>query len=460
MNIKKVDEEPMLIHIKKGTNIHVRSTSETKINSDHVVAVESGLNTVRDARNDTQSLSDRNRKANRRQKQCPAKKSGTVATLADMGAGTALEQIDGGEDIFESYMVMRTLSRPVEGAAGHLSHIQPVKAETVKQIKRVQADKKIGKKVTRDRAAKAAKETSKAAAKTTTKTVAKTAVKETAKTTAKAAVVTAGTATGTVATGVGGVLIGAAAGEAVGVAMDKKDLKCSTRNRMLQFYIAKMRQEESQDSLGKTLKDIILMRAAMKAKYAIRYVGLFLLALFALAAFVSFTIIAVIAIIYGSPFAIFFPSISSSESTQEVLSAYVAEFNEKVNDELTNPSGYDESEKIYVDFEGAGESDNYYDILMVYMVKYGKGNAATDMTDKAKDNLRAVFDDMCSYSLSSRSETSEDDEGNSITTTVKEVRVTLKTYQDMILEYGFTTEEQQMLLELMKSENMLQIQKE
>lgn len=105
------------------------------------------------------------------------------------------------------------------------------------------------------------------------------------------------------------------------------------------------------------------MRFSMAAKYIIRYVGLFLLALFALVALVALPIIAVIAIIYNSPFAIFFPSISSRETTQDVLSAYVAEFNREVNDELTNYSGYDTSEKIYVDFEGAGEPDNYCDIL-------------------------------------------------------------------------------------------------
>lgn len=167
------------------------------------------------------------------------------------------------------------------------------------------------------------------------------------------------------------------------------------------------------------------MRFSMAAKYIIRYVGLFLLALFALVALVALPIIAVIAIIYNSPFAIFFPSISSRETTQDVLSAYVAEFNREVNDELTNYSGYDTSEKIYVDFEGAGEPDNYCDILTVYMVKYGNGDTATDMTDKAKENLKSVFDDMCSYTITSWTDTSTDEEGNTTPTTVKEVNVKL-----------------------------------
>lgn len=199
------------------------------------------------------------------------------------------------------------------------------------------------------------------------------------------------------------------------------------------------------------------MRFSMMAKYIIRYVGLFLVALFALVALVALPIIAVIAIIYNSPFAIFFPSISSGDTTQDVLSAYVAEFNREVNDELTNHSGYDTSEKIYVDFEGAGEPDNYCDILAVYMVKHGNGDTATDMTDKAKENLKSVFDDMCSYTITSRTDTETDEEGNTTTTTVKEVNVELKTYHDMISVYGFNEEEQEMLAELMKPENLAMI---
>ena len=344
--------------------------------------------------------------------------------------------MEGGSEVYESYMVARNLSHPVESAtdAGRrLYRTQAAKAKE-KRIKKVQAGKKISKKAAKDSAAKAAKET--------------------AKTAAKATAATAGTAAGTATTGVGGVLIGAAAGEAVGIAMDKKDVKNSTRNRMIQLFVAKLRQEENQDSIGKALRDIALMRFSMAAKYIIRYVGLFLLALFALVALVALPIIAVIAIIYNSPFAIFFPSISSGETTQEVLSAYVAEFNREVNDELTNYSGYDTSEKIYVDFEGAGEPDNYCDILAVYMVKYGNGDTATDMTDKAKENLKSVFDDMCSYTITRRTDTSTDEEGNTTSTTVKEVNVKLKTYHDMISEYGVDEEEQEMLAELMKPENL------
>ena len=63
--------------------------------------------------------------------------------------------------------------------------------------------------------------------------------------------------------------------------------------------------------------------------------------------------------------------------------------------------------------------------------------------DKAKENLKSVFDDMCSYTITSRTDTSTDEEGNTTSTTVKEVNVKLKTYHDMISEYGFDEEEQE-----------------
>lgn len=505
MNIKKVDDKPMVIHTKEKTKLHVKSAPETKVKGRNVLTVDRSPKIAGDENTDkndrrksamkirtkgetvrtTDKKTSRGKERTSSEKQSASgngkvaakeaagksvqkenrmyaqyqktkqdkentigKKNDTVGSLASIGAKTALDQMEGGNEVYESYMAARNLSRPLESAADagrRLYQKQAAKAKE-KRIKKVQAGKKISKKAVKDSAANAAKETGKAAAKK--------AAKETAKTTAKAAATTAGTAAGTAATGSGGFLIGAAAGEAAGIAMDHKDMKNSTRNRMIQLFIVKLRQEDNQDSIGKALKDIVLMRFSMLAKYMIRYVGLFLLALFALVALLALPIIAVIAVIYNSPFAIFFPSISSGDTTQDVLSAYVSEFNREVNEELINHSGYDESEKIYVDFEGAEAPDNYCDILAVYMVKYGNGDTATDMTDKAKENLKAVFDDMCSYTISERTETEEDEEGNTTTKKIKEVRVELKSYYDMISIYGFDADEQEMLAEIMKPENL------
>ena len=376
------------------------------------------------------------------------KKPAVPAAVVSVAARTALDEMEGGSEVHDAYMAAGTLAKPATSAADAGRNLYRSKAAREKQqkIKKKQPGSRIREKAVKESAVKAARKTAKATAKETGKK----AAKETSKAAAKTAAVTAGT-------GAGGVLAGIAAGEAAGIAMDKRDVKNSTRNRMIKLFVAKLQQEENQDNIGKALKDIVMMRFSMMSKYIVRYMGLFLLALFAVVALIALPIIAVIAVIYNSPLAIFFPSISSGETTQEVLSAYVSEFNDSVNAELTNHAGYDTSEKIYVGFEGSGTPDNFCDILMVYMVKYGDGDTATDMTDKAKQNLKTVFDDMCSYTITSRTDTETDDEGNTTTTTVKEVNVTLKTCYDMISVYGFSAQEQEMLAELMKPEYLAMI---
>lgn len=94
-----------------------------------------------------------------------------------MGAKATLDQMEGGNEVYESYIVARNLSRPVESAtdAGrHLYRTQAAKAQA-KRIKKIQAGKKIGKK--------------------------------------------------------------AATGEAAGIAMDRKDVKNSTRRFIVQHYM-------------------------------------------------------------------------------------------------------------------------------------------------------------------------------------------------------------------------------
>ena len=375
------------------------------------------------------------------------KKAPVPAAVVSVAARTALDEMEGGNEIHDAYMAAYTLAKPATNAvdAGrNLYRSQVAKAKQDK-LRKKQSRSRIKEKAVKESAVKKARKTAQTAAKETAKETGKKAAKETSKAAAKTAAATAGA-------GAGGVLVGIAAGEAAGIAMDKRDVKNSTRNRMIKLFVAKLRQEDNQDNIGKALKDIVLMRFSMMAKYIVRYVGLFLLALFAVVALIALPVIAIIAVIYNSPFAVFFPSISSGETIQEVLSAYVSEFNGEVNAELNDHDGYDTSEKIYVNYEGSGTPDNFCDILMVYMVKHGDGDTATDMTDKAKQNLKAVFDDMCSYTISSRTDTETDDEGNTTTTTVKEVNVELKTCHDMVSVYGFNAEEQEMLAELMKPE--------
>ena len=375
------------------------------------------------------------------------KKAPVPAAVVSVAAGTALDEMEGGSEIHDAYMAAYTLAKPATNAVDAGRNLYRSKAAKAKQdkLRKKQSRSRIKEKAVKESAVKTARKTAQTAAKETAKETGKKAAKETSKAAAKTAAATAGT-------GAGGILVGTLAGEAVGIEMDKRDVKNSTRSRMIKLFVAKMRQEDNQDNIGKALKDIVLMRFSMMAKYVVKYVGLFLLALFAIVALIALPVIAVIAVIYNSPFAIFFPSISSGETTQEVLSAYMSEFNDEVNAELNDHAGYDTSEKIYVNYEGSGTPDNFCDILMVYMVKHGDGDTATDMTDKAKQNLKIIFDDMCSFRITSRTDTETDEEGNTTTTTVKEVRVELKSCYDMVSVYGFNAEEQEVLAQLMNPE--------
>lgn len=488
MNIKKVDDKPMVIHMKEKTKLHVKGAPEAKIKGRNILAIDkrpktagstktgeglekkssrtvsvfkvkkSGKGIKSKATQEKRAFYEDVRKSVRKEDSAYAKRrkadfyqklrkdgenaagkmNDTLNSIASVGTKMALDQMEGGDEVYESYMAAKNLSRPFESAAdaGRQLYCRQAEKTKAERIKKVQAGKKIGKKTVKDSIAKTAKK----------------AAKETAKTTVKVAASAAGAAAGTAGAGPGGVLIGVAAGEAVGRELDRRDMKNFTRNRMIQLFVSKLRQEESQDSIGKVLKDIGMMRFSMLVKHMVRYMGLFLLGLFLIVALLALPVIVMIAVIYNSPLAIFFPSISSGETTQQVLSAYAVKFNEDLDLELAQIAGYDRSEKVYVNFTGQGIPDNYCDILAVYMVKHGNGDTATDMTDKAKQNLRKVFDDMCSYSVTSGTETETDEKGNTISYTVKYVNVMLKTYQDIIEVYGFNTEEQDMLVELMKPE--------
>ena len=523
MNIKKVDDKPMVIHTKEKPKVHVKGAPETKIKGRNVLTVQhgpkiagtvaeksvagdgkiklkkssvhvtdkrktgqaktaaegmeyKGRNSTMQDRKESGNAKGRNADRNTQGRQgkeqevrqsvdkenrmyaqyhiakaekgvAVKKKPALPSGVVSVAAQTALDEMEGGREVYDAYMTADTLAKPATNAVDAGRNLYRSKAAKAKEqrIKKKQAGSRIREKAVRESAVKAARKTAQKAAKETAKETGKKAAKETSKAAARTAAAAAGT-------GAGGVLAGIAAGEVVGIAMDKRDVKNSTRNRMIKLFVAKLRQEDNQDSIGKALKDIALMRFSMMAKYIVRYVGLFLLALFAVVALMALPVIAVIAVIYNSPFAVFFPSISSGETTQEVLSAYVSEFNDEVNAELADHDGYDTSEKIYVNFEGSGTPDNFCDILMVYMVKHGDGDTATDMTDKAKQNLKAVFDDMCSYTITSRTDTDTDDEGNTTTTTVKEVNMELKSCYDMVSVYGFNADEQAVLAELMKPE--------
>ena len=445
MKIKKVDDKSMVIHTKEKAKIHSHEPKKTKIRGSNIYTVQRGpkiasakvndntdkkkiyrKSTVHQAEKKEKGVSKFKR--NIRESKTSIKTKNTNLHIARrtgaLVAGAVTEQVEGGQEVLQAAYLAYEVSRPVTGTASRGASLFRKKAvaEAKKHIKKVEAGKKL------------AKKTVKKAASNTVKT----AVRETAKETAK---ITAKVATKTTA----------------------KDAKMANRSRKIKFFLDKMKAQENQtDSVAKLVKDLIVRKAVLWVKAAAPVIGLVLLLLVLLVAVVAVPVIAAIAILYNSPFALFLPPLESGDTVQTVTSAYVQEFNRDVNTQVNELTGYDLGELVYVDYEGMDENpSNYYDIIAVYMVKYGVGDTATVMNDKSKGWLQAVVNDMCSYTTSNGTkdveETHADGNVTMVTKSVLYVNVALKSYREMISVYGFNSDQVEMLEQIMSSEFMGQL---
>ncbi|HCW29088.1 MAG TPA: hydrolase [Roseburia sp.] len=435
----------MAIHTKEKAEIHSHEPKKAEINGSNIYTVKRGpkiastkvndntdkkkiyrKSTVHQAEKKEKGLSKFKR--NIRESKTSIKTKNTNLHIAGrpgaLAAGAVTEQVEGGQEVSQAAYLAYEVSRPVTGTASRGASLFRKKAvaEAKKRIKKVEAGKKLAKKTVK----KAASNTAKTAVKETAKETAKTTAKVTTKTTAK-------------------------------------DAKMANRSRKIKFFLDKMKAQENQtDSVAKLVKDLIVRKAVLWVKAAAPVIGLVLLLLVLLVAVVAVPVIAAIAILYNSPFALFLPPLESGDTVQMVTSAYVQEFNRDVNTQVNEHTGYDLGELVYVDYEGMDENpSNYYDIMAVYMVKYGVGDTATVMNDKSKGWLQAVVNDMCSYTTSNGTkdveETDADGNVTTVTKSVLYVNVTLKSYRDMISVYGFNSDQVEMLEQIMSPEFMGQL---
>ena len=473
MKIKKVDDKPMVIHTKKKAKIHTHDTKAAKIKGSNIYTVERGPKTAGAKATETDKKKTYRRstihqskaknkglsrfKRNIREANTSIKTKNTNLHIAGrtgaLAAGAVTEQVDGGQEVSQAAYLAYEASRPVTGTASKGAELFRKKAaeQAKKRIKKVEAGRKLAKKSAKKAVKDTAKTVAKETAKTTTKVVTKTAT--------KAAATAAGTA---VAPGVG-TAVGMAAGYVAGVSIEAKDAKATNRSRKIKFFLDKMKVQENQtDSFAKLVKDLVVRKAIMWVKVVAPIIGLVLLLLVLLVAIVAIPVIAVIAILYNSPFALFLPPLESGDTVQTVTSAYVSEFNRDVNTKVNEHAGCDMGELVYVDYEGMEENpSNYYDIMAVYMVKYGVGDTATVMNDKSKGWLQTVVNDMCSYTTSTGTkdveETDADGNVTTVTKSVLYVNVTLKSYRDMISVYGFDANQVEMLEQIMSADFMGQL---
>lgn len=409
MDIKRLDDKKMEIHKKEKSKIKTKQSGKPKAKKMAVHTKDGIKNTA---------------------------KTGIGAARRKV-----ISHVDGGEEIDGALMAS-------QGAvSGTRKTVRSAKemADIAKRIKRVNKGKKLAREKAVKQSNKIAKKVPKKIAKTTTKESTKFAAKETAKAATKAA----GTVAGTVGTGPAGPLIGIVAGEAVGIKMDMADVKHTNRIRKLKYFRDKLQSEDMQtDSLAKLVKDLFKKKFSVAAKYVVKYMIIFLMLLLVLVAIVAVPVLAVIAILYNSPLAIFLPPLDNGDTVQSVTSAYMADFNREITSLAEEHKDHDKGQIVYVDYEGTGTPNNAYDIVCVYMVKYGYENVAISMTDTNKQNLKMVFDDMCTYTTETTTKKVKKKKEKTLN-----VKVTMKTYTDMISEYSFGTEQVELLNQLMGSDN-------
>ena len=160
------------------------------------------------------------------------------------------------------------------------------------------------------------------------------------------------------------------------------------KKQKLNYVLSKLKNNKSDTSANvKTLDSVknILIKAGM----CLLPFALVLLMIVCIAAII---IALVIALIYNSPFSIFFPPLENGDTIMTVTSQYVAEFNREINTLVSEHKECDIGKIVYKDYEGTSNTpSNYYDVMSVYMVKYGIGNTATVMNENAKTELKTVL---------------------------------------------------------------------
>ena len=367
-----------------------------------------------------------------------------VRVMRKVAESKIIDNIEGGENIEGALEASEMAVRPIKGIVNEGNRIRK-KAQVSKLQKEVVGSRlrkravNKGRELAKKSGRKAVKKTSKKMAKDTGRKVAKESTKIATK---------AGTAVAGSVAGPEGTLIGMAAGEVAGMKIDNTFYKAEQRSRMMKFFMDKLNPNEKQnDSLFKLVGSMVRNKMTFIIKKAVSLLAPLITPILIIVIAATGIVFAVIAVLYNSPFALFLPPLESGDTIQSVTTQYVSEFNQEVQILIDEHKDADKGRKVYVDYEGMNsEPSNYYDIMSVYMVKYGYENTATKMNETNKQNLKAVFDDMCKYTTENVTE-----KKGKKKTKYLEVRITLKTYTDMTTEYQFDEDRTATLNQLMSA---------
>lgn len=345
MKIRKVEEQPMKLHTKDGPKLRIRAKGKTR----------TGRMTVRNVRKSP--FSGLKQKAESSNASIQVKRQ----QLHIMGR-KALKEVDGGEEVAESIDVATTFAYPMSSAASKGAKL--LRNKKKRKDKQLKEDK--SKDNRRKRGFYGRSDSDTINAREVERRKASIKAKESN--------------------------------------LKKKDSRKksdsgkgssskgkSRRGRMIATFIANMRSgEEEKISFAQAAKQTVKRELAILIKKIIATVLPGFLGLFSVIALCGIAVVAVLAIIYNSPFAIFFPlPDSGTEDPRTVLVGYYQEFNEKIFD--MEESG---ETVVYKNSEDGVPVSNFNDTLMVYMLLYGDGRAGYVMDEEGKKNLKKVFDEM------------------------------------------------------------------
>ena len=363
-----------------------------------------------------------------------------VRVMRKVAESKIIDNIEGGENIEGALEASEMAVRPIKGIVNEGNRIR--KKAKVSKLQKEVVGSRLRKRAV-NKGIELAKKSGRKVVKKTSKKMAKDTGRKVTKESAKIA-----TKTGTAVAGPEGTLIGMAAGEAAGMKIDNTFYKAEQRSRMMKFFMDKLKQSEEQnDNLFKLVGSMVRNKITFMIKKAVSLLAPLVTPILIIVIAATGIVFAVIAVLYNSPFALFLPPLESGDTIQSVTTQYVSEFNQEVQALIDEHKDADKGRKVYVDYEGMNsEPSNYYDIMSVYMVKYGYENTATKMNETNKQNLKAVFDDMCKYTTENVTE-----KKGKKKTKYLEVRITLKTYTEMATEYQFDEDRTATLNQLMSA---------
>lgn len=356
MKIKTVDEKPMVIHRKKPPRIHWHKGKKA-------VRHKKAANTVRISRKSGGKTTEKRKVSagagekgwKERADSSIKLKNQRLKTFASAGARYEIKQMEGGEEVAESVDVMMAVSSPVASASDKATELyRKRRAEKKEQRKkkRVQTESEHMADSIHMRKQRGKKKSGR-------KNSGKGKYKENGR---------SGTSS-------------------------------FVKSRMIESFLDKFQteKEDGQGGLVEGTAKTAKSAAFLLVKQVAAFLAPIFLILFGVVAVVGIIVVAVLAVIYNSPLSIFFPMPDTGyDNPRTVLCEYYKEFNEQIIS--LEEQGYSIT---YQNSENGVSVSNFSDTLMVYMVRYGTGQAGFVMDNEGKKHLKEVFDGMNYYDRSS-----------------------------------------------------------